>query len=61
MKKIYYKASLFESAALMFPAGIRSNHKVVIRFVKELLADELKELTDLEKQNALVHINSSTM
>ena len=46
----YYKASLFESAALMFPAGIRSNHKVVIRFVKELLADELKELTDLEKQ-----------
>ena len=29
----YYKASLFESAALMFPAGIRSNHKVVIRFV----------------------------
>ena len=46
----YYKASLFESAALMFPVGIRVNHKVEIRFVQALPIQELQRLSDLEKQ-----------
>ena len=46
----YYKASLFECAALMFPVGIRSNHKMEIRFVQELSIEELPRASDLEKR-----------